>query len=130
MYLDTIYLPDSLLWEDETSWNKVAQSSQYSVTGALFIQESEKQTGRHITLVSSEDSSCYITRNTLLELAAKKDTPNLKMTLTFKDARTFTVMFRQTDMPLEVLPVNKTTLVSDKDIYILQALKFMEVIDG
>ena len=45
MQLDTIILPDDLLWINEFDWNPVEQSQERSLTGALIVQEQAKITG-------------------------------------------------------------------------------------
>lgn len=51
--LNSIELPD-LLWTDEYAWNPVVGDIAYTVSGALIVEESVMQSGRPITLASTE----------------------------------------------------------------------------
>ena len=50
MQLDTITLPDDLLWINEFEWNPVKQNTERSLTGALLVQEGQLINGRPIFL--------------------------------------------------------------------------------
>lgn len=130
MLLDDLILPDDFYWEDEFTWNKITQEINYGTTGSLFIQESEKKTGRYITLVSSNDSTCYITRETMQTLFAKKEVLNKEMTLMLPDGRTFNVIFRHAEDPIEVVSVNNTLKIDSSTVYILRSIKLMEKNNG
>lgn len=47
-----VTLPASLFWENEYEWNPVEQEANFTLTGALVVEASTKQTGRPITLRS------------------------------------------------------------------------------
>lgn len=87
--LNTINLPD-LFWENEFDWFPVGQSQEYSLTGDLIIEESEKQNGRPISLVGSE-SLGWVDKSVLDALVASAQIPNLKMTLSLSSGQSFTV---------------------------------------
>lgn len=53
---ETITLPPDLAWIDE-EWQPVAQQTEYSLTGALIVETSIKQSGRPITLASPESQA-------------------------------------------------------------------------
>lgn len=126
MTLDSIELPDDLIWEDEFSWSPVVQNTGYSLTGALLIQENTKQAGRPITLVGSSDMG-WITRSTIEALKTKRDAAGSEMTLTLPDDRSFTVMFRQEDTPLDFSPVLSLNTYENGEYFELRALRLMEV---
>lgn len=63
----TVLLPSGLQWQDEFQWSAIEQTSEYSIGGALVIQEGVKQTGRPITLFGGSDGA-WITRSQLIEL--------------------------------------------------------------
>lgn len=47
----SVRLPQDMRWEDEFSWNKVAQAApQRTLSGGLVIQQGIKANGRPITL--------------------------------------------------------------------------------
>lgn len=126
MFLDAVELPDDLEWVDEFTWTPVAQNMEYGATGALFIQESEKQAGRTITLEGEEDM-CWVPRSTVLALQALRDQTDNEMTLTLEDDRTFQVRFLQSGNPIEVSPVVKGAFYSDEDYFKIQSIKLIEV---
>ena len=126
MLLDTVELPDDLEWIDEFTWTPVAQNTEYGATGALFIQESEKQAGRTITLQGEEDM-CWIPRSTVLALQALYSQTDKEMTLTLEDDRAFTVMFLQSGNPIDVSPVRKGSYFGNEDYYKINSIKLMEV---
>jgi len=129
MLLDTITLPDDLEWEDEIIWNPIVQTVERGVTGALFIQESALVKGRPITLVGTSDMG-WITRSVIDALIIKRDTIGLKMDLiigTGTKQRTFKVMFRQGETPIDVIPARRGEAFLDDTWFILNAIRLMEV---
>lgn len=92
--LGTHVLPDGLIWEDELDWEPVVQSTDYSVTGSLIIEEAERQAGRPITLRGGR-TWAWMTRSALLALSTTLQTPGISLTLTLHDARIFTVTARR-----------------------------------
>lgn len=51
----TVELPGDLEWIDKYSWTSVYDDVNYTITGALVVSTSRKQTGRFITLSGGED---------------------------------------------------------------------------
>ena len=121
--LDTITLPKDLWWEDETEWTPVEQSVEYSTTGALLIDIATKQAGRPITL-TGEEGKAWTTRKTVLDLMALAAVPGKEMTLVIGN-RSFQVMFRQNEKPIEADPVFRTIPPPDDEKYFLKALRFL-----
>jgi len=101
--LGTVTLPGDLRWSDEFSWTPVARTAEYSLTGALIIQEATKLAGRPITLEAKNESLGYVwlERVTLLALKTLAETPGWSGTLTLADARSFTVAFRDDGLTAE-----------------------------
>ena len=101
--LGSITLPGDLRWADEFTWTPVARSADYSLTGALIIQEAVKQAGRPITLEAKNESLGYVwlDRATLLALKTLAETPVWSGLLTLADARSFTVAFRDDGLTAE-----------------------------
>ena len=60
--LGAVTLPQGLVWSDEFDWTPLAQTTEYSLTGALIVEQAEKQAGRPITLVGGIDFA-WLTRN-------------------------------------------------------------------
>lgn len=130
-------LPDGLVWEDESAWSPVAQATEYTLTGALILEEATKAAGRPITLVGGRSgltSWAWLTRTEALALKAALDAPGLIATLTLHDARTFRVTPRRDAdaPPVEVrpLPAQGDRPISDPKgttTYILDRVRFLEV---
>ncbi|WP_419534730.1 hypothetical protein [Endozoicomonas sp.] len=95
MQLDSITLPDDLLWINEFDWNPVEQSQERTLTGALLVQEQSKQYGRSIELSGGQDAG-WVTRSTVASLLTLSETANNVMTLTLPDLRQFSVIFDRT----------------------------------
>lgn len=99
MKLDTIDLPDDLIWSDEWEWTPYGETAEHSLTGNQIVQLSEPaQAGRPITLQGAEDRG-WVERPTLENLQAALG--NESMTLELGDGRTFTVGWRHGDTPIE-----------------------------
>lgn len=122
--LDEITLVGDLIWSDEFQYTSVARNSEYSLTGALIVQESTKQAGRPITLeckpesqseLAGADSLIWVYRQDVLALYTKAQTIGLTMTLTLADGRTFSVMFREDGF--EARPVIHIAPHADQDPY-------------
>lgn len=89
----TIALPGGLMWSDEHDWTPVAQSTEYSLTGALIVESAEKQAGRPITLTGGERWT-WLTRAELLVLDAALKTVGAEFILTLHDGRSWRVIPR------------------------------------
>lgn len=92
--LGNLTLPDNLVWEDELDWDPVAQTADYSLAGALVVEESTRLAGRPITLRGGPHW-VWMTRTALLALVNALDDPGVELTLTLHDARTFQVTARR-----------------------------------
>ena len=101
MQLDTITLPDDLLWINEFDWNPVEQSTERSLTGALLVQEQQMKFGRPIELSGGIEAG-WVSRSTVVNLLALSQIANKIMTLTLPDLRKYSVIFdRQSGSPVE-----------------------------
>lgn len=99
----TLELPNDLDWRDEFSWTPVEHSTDYSETGALVVQEGERQDGRPITLFGGREGG-WISRASLESLYQLASVPNQVMTLSLW-GRSFNVMFRRP--ALEATPIGR-----------------------
>lgn len=131
----TVVLPKDLAWEDEFSWEPVAQVYEYSVEGNLLIQESTKKKGRHITLVG-QNNMAWLDRQDMLTLIQMKNTAGLKMQFTFEPKGStassslfsHTVMFRHQDTAIEYALVKNWDQYENDSLYIINAIRLMEVL--
>lgn len=88
---DPLELPGDMRWTDEFDWQALAQSNvQYSLGGAAIIQQGTMLAGRPITLGGEW---IWLPRATLLTLAAWADVPELEITLTTPDGRSYNTCF-------------------------------------
>jgi hypothetical protein len=125
----SVALPDDLRWVDEFEWTAIARKSTYTCSGALLIQEGEKQAGRPITLQAPEDMA-WVPRSVVKQLHQWAGTANLKLRLTLEypdDTRQFYVMFNPEEQsPLESAPVKGIPGHNDGDEYTVK-IKLIEV---
>ena len=123
--LDTITLPDDLLWPDETDWSPVVQTIDHTLTGSLLVETAAKLAGRPITLGGDEGSS-WMSRVDVLALMALAAVPGKVMVLDYH-GRTFNVVFRHHDPPaLDAAAIVPMVPPADADWYSLR-LKLMAV---
>ncbi|WP_422137693.1 hypothetical protein [Endozoicomonas sp. ALC020] len=117
MTLDTITLPDDLLWINEFDWNPVEQSQDRSLTGGLLVQEQSKQSGRPIELSGGLDAG-WVDRSTVVELQSLSELANKSMLLKLPDGRQFTVIFDRTNgSPIEARQVLPSAYPDDHHFY-------------
>ncbi|MET4694998.1 hypothetical protein [Endozoicomonas lisbonensis] len=126
MTLDTIELPDDLLWINEYSWSPVEQTTERSLSGAFLVQEQSVQHGRPIQLSGSEESG-WVNRSTVEALLQLAITPNKIMNLTLADNRQFSVIFdRSNNSPIEAQQILPYAYPDDSYQYSL-TLRFLTV---
>jgi hypothetical protein len=125
----TVTLPDSLLWRDEHTWTAAVSSATYLLNGALLIQSAAKQAGRHITLQADPDMA-WLRRSDVDTLRAWASEPitatSGRFLLTFADARSFTVAFRNEERGLEAEPVLGLPATGPNDWYRV-TIRLMEI---
>lgn len=73
-------LPPDLIWVDEFAFKQIAQTKEYTSTGALVVDEWLRQTGRPITL-QGDVTYGWCQRGTLQTLNAWAGQPGLRLTL-------------------------------------------------
>lgn len=87
-------------WTDEFDWSPVDSKSEYSITGALIIDQGTRQNGRPITLEASDEKGWKdMTRSVVIQLRALTAQPGQTFALTLADGRQFTVIFRPGEEP-------------------------------
>ena len=119
MQLDTITLPDDLLWINEFEWNPVEQTNERSLTGALLEQEGLLVHGRSIVL-SGNGKAGWVSRLTVKSLFALSKAVNKTMTLALPDNRQFSVIFdRSNEAPIEAQQFMPFAYPDDSDQYLL-----------
>jgi hypothetical protein len=124
----TLILPDDLVWIDEHEWLPVSQTKKYSLTGALVLQSSAKQTGRPITLRSAAEDQGWVTRAQLNQLRQFASVPGKQVSLTLIGGRVFTVVFRHEEtQPIIATSLNFTAQVPDASEFFTVTLKFLQV---
>lgn len=120
----TIVLPEDLAWPDEFDWSPVAAAEQRTLSGALIIQHSTRQSGRPITLASQGASwfprAQVQALQSLLEAVAA-------MTLDIH-GRPFEVTWRRAGnaQPLEATPVYRLADPDGTHPYLI-TLRFQEI---
>ena len=120
-------LSHDLLWVDEHEWTPVVSAVEYSLTGALLVENATRQAGRPISLQPPDNSMAWHTRSVADLLRTWSTVPGLQFRLTLDDGRGFNVVFRHHEAPaLEAEPVRQMATY-DADDYWLVKLKFMEI---
>ena len=100
---DHVDLPEDMYWQDEFDWQALAQATpQYSLGGAVIVQQGTMLAGRPITLGGEW---IWLPRATLLTLAAWADVPELEMTLSHPDGRSYNTCFARPALS-NTTPVN------------------------
>ena len=100
----TLVLPP-LDWVDEYAWQPVQQSVEYSLTGAIIVEQSTRLAGRPITLSQGSQNTAFGTKAMLDQLRAWSEIPGQQLTLTLLDGRVFTVVFRHRDGAIDARPM-------------------------
>lgn len=122
----TVTLNADLYWTDENGWHPVQQSAERTITGALIVSVSSLVGGRPITLEPQDDSSGWMTRETVEQLRNWAAVPAKTMTLTIRGVPR-TVMFRHQDgQAVDAEPVVHFSDVLPGDYYRC-TLRLMEV---
>ncbi len=106
--LAAIDLPRSLLWVDEFDWSAPLRAHEYSITGALIVDQAVRQAGRPITLQGVADHG-WVRRDALQQLHALANTAGGPLPLTLADGRTFSVRFAPDD-PIRAEQVSRAEL--------------------
>lgn len=119
---DTLELPIDLQWVDEFDWSDIEQEEEYSLTGALIINQGEKLQGRPITLESG--GGAWITRANLLVLRGFYSKPGTTYTLGYWGVE-YTVQFRRPD-GLKAQPVFRKSNPGPDHVYTI-TLQLFEV---
>ncbi len=122
----TVTLPDALEWADEYTWSPVEQTSTYTTTGALLIEEATKQAGRPITLEGTIDRT-WCPRSTIDQLHTWAQTTGTVLTLTLRGIA-HQVIFDHSKSALQGLPVlfYQDSSIASNDWY-YPTLRFLEL---
>ncbi|WP_369586611.1 hypothetical protein [Kingella oralis] len=112
----SLALPQDMRWTDEFDWSATAQTAPvYTLSGAVVIQQGQKQAGRPITLAGEW---VWLDLGIIRTLRDWSDVPELVMTLTHYDGRRFNVMWRLHDKALRnVSPIAYRTPERADDRY-------------
>lgn len=103
---ESIELPQDLRWTDEHDWHAVAQTApERTLSGSQIIQQGVKKAGRPITLAAD---NVWLPLSTIQTLRDWTDVPELKLTYTHYDGRTFQVIFALHEQALKAEPVHFT----------------------
>lgn len=123
----SLTLSHDMRWMDEHSWSPVSAAKEYTLTGALIIDNAVRQAGRPITLQPPGSDMAWITRETVEKLRTWAAIPGLQCELTLDDDRVFNVIFRHDEPPaLEATPVTQMATYDMADWWVVN-LKMMEI---
>jgi len=116
----TVTLTDNCYWADEFQWVPIAQTRERTLSGAEVVEESEKKSGRPITL-----RGAWVTRAKVQALEALQANVATTMTLTLPDGRTRTVYWRRDSPGVEAKPLYPKATPNADTLYKL-TLRLME----
>jgi hypothetical protein len=123
--LDGIGLPAGLLWSDEWTASRVAQTVRRTLDGSVVVFYGQLQAGLPITLESEPDAG-WLTRAQVEALALRAASPGGVFTLHLR-GQSWTVMFRHQDAPaFEARPLVSLANPQAGDFY-LATIKLMTV---
>lgn len=124
MTLDTLPLPDGLVWDDEFGFPAQTVDRKTTLRGRVVLTPFPQPVGRNITL-SGEDA--WMTRDELAALETMaRQYPPVARTLTMHDGRIFSVVFRHWEGGLEAHQVDPVSDPGADDSYRI-TLRFMTV---
>lgn len=134
--LGSFILPNGLYWSDEFLWSPTAQSTEYTITGAIIVREATKQAGRPITLIGQQDGTNHtveMSRLALKALYAALVTAGAVFTLTLHDSRQFTVRPLQGEsgaLKAEPIPICNSFSPADPGdsyVYRISSIKLVSI---
>jgi hypothetical protein len=120
----TITLPDDMAWPDEYTWRAVAQSHEYTLTGALIVESALRLVGCPITLTGDE-SGGWVARSVVDSLRVMASLPGQQFILTLRSVA-YTVMFDHEAGALDARPVLDYSDPIAGDPYVV-TLRFFKV---
>jgi hypothetical protein len=117
-----VTLPPDLIWENEFAWRQVEQTTQYTSTGALLVDQWVKQAGRPMVL-KGDATYGWALRSLLNTLNAWAAQTELQLTL-LRNGTPWTVIFDQAANAIEAEPVVPYSDPEDGDHYAI-TLRFL-----
>ena len=123
----TLALRDDTAWADEFGWQPLVQSAQYTLTGALVVEEAPMLAGRPITLAGADDRA-WVRYADLQQLQTWALTPGLALTLTLRGAARQVRFDLRQGSPIaaqQILTVDNPP--QPDDWFAVTALKFFEL---
>jgi len=123
--LDTVALPDGLVWTDEFATQAVAQTVRRTLDGSVVVFYGQNSGGLPITLESEPDAG-WLTRAQVEALSLLANSPGGTFTLELR-GQVFQILFRHHEPPaLEAKPLVALAHPQPGDFY-LATLKLMTV---
>jgi hypothetical protein len=123
--LDTVVLPDGLVWTDEFAAQSVAQTVRRTLDGSVVVFYGQHSGGLPITLESEPDAG-WLTRAQVEALSLLANSPGGTFTLELR-GQAFQILFRHHEPPaFEAKPLFNLANPQPGDFY-LATLKLMTV---
>ncbi len=124
---NTVTLRDDTEWTDEFGWQPLVQTAQYSLTGALVVEEAPMLAGRPITLAGADDRA-WVAYADLQQLQTWALTPGLELTLTLRGSARQVRFDLRNGSPIAARQVMWVDNPPAADAWFaINALKFFEV---
>lgn len=124
---NTVTLRDDTQWVDEFGWQPLLQTAQYSLTGALVVEEAQMLAGRPITLAGADDRA-WVAYADLQQLQTWALTPGQALTLTLRGSARQVRLDLRNGSPIAAQQVMWVDNPPAADAWFaVSALKFFEV---
>lgn len=124
--LGNIGLDDQMTWPDEDDWTPVRERVRPSVTGKPIVTYATLKYGRPITCAGHGGTGMFLTRATVVQLKALRDTAGYRGLLTLTDSRQYGVRWRHADGAIDVDPLPLYSDPQPTDL-LRVILRFMEI---
>jgi hypothetical protein len=122
-------LPPGLWWADELTFSPVAQSVEYSITGAVIVQSGVKLSGWKIDLAPiAPDADTLLALSAWQQVQAWARVPEQQLTLTDAAGTAYEVVFRHDESPaLSAAPLWPGEADQPADLVRITSIKLLTV---
>ncbi len=123
--LSGVTLPQGMVWEDENTYSKVAQSQIRTLGGNVLVYSQQLFEGLPITLISLQDQG-WMTKQQVLDIQALADVSGAVYALEI-ETQNFQVMFRHQEPPAFTASALIPRVTTNLNDYYTATIKLMTV---
>ncbi len=123
----SVALPNNLDWVDEFNWQPVQQATQYSLSGALLVDEDIRLAGRPITLSPGADNMAAMPKDVLDQIKVWASVVDQQLTLNISGTD-YAVRFHHANAAINARPIRgfRVPVGTKHDLWKV-TLRFIEV---